>query len=169
MSYWNKPGRIEQLKKLWASGLSASAIAQKLGDNATRNSVIGKVHRLKLDARSVSQKSSPKVNTENQNTPEVKTQKTGRKARFKALLIDKTFPEVNPTKIEDLTDQHCRWPLGEKMEPASFFCGRVPMEKFVYCKLHMLFAYQPKNAKEEDLITDEDIPQFIIEKKVKSS
>ena len=108
MSYWNKPGRIEQLKKLWASGLSASAIAQKLGDNATRNSVIGKVHRLKLDARSVSQKSSPKVNTENQNTPEVKTQKTGRKARFKALLIDKTFPEVNPTKIEDLTDQHCR-------------------------------------------------------------
>ena len=67
--------------------------------------MIGKVHRLKLDARSVSQKSSPKVNTENQNTPEVKTQKTGRKARFKALLIDKTFPEVNPTKIEDLTDK----------------------------------------------------------------
>src|SRR3984957_20115831 len=36
--------RVEQLKKLWEAGLSASQIAAELG-NATRNAVIGKVHR----------------------------------------------------------------------------------------------------------------------------
>ena len=35
--------RVEQLKKLWEAGLSASQIAAELG-NVTRNAVIGKVH-----------------------------------------------------------------------------------------------------------------------------
>src|SRR3954453_16508606 len=39
--------RVEQLKKLWEAGLSASQIAAELG-NVTRNAVIGKVHRLGL-------------------------------------------------------------------------------------------------------------------------
>src|SRR3981081_4408305 len=42
--------RVEQLKKLWASGLSASQIAAELG-NVTRTAVIGKVHRLCLSWR----------------------------------------------------------------------------------------------------------------------
>src|SRR4029077_4343475 len=42
--------RVEQLKKLWESGLSASQIAAELG-NITRNAVIGKVHRLGLSGR----------------------------------------------------------------------------------------------------------------------
>ncbi len=41
--------RVEQLKKLWEAGLSASQIAAELG-NVTRNAVIGKVHRLGLSA-----------------------------------------------------------------------------------------------------------------------
>ncbi len=168
MSYWSKPGKVELLKKLWASGISASAIAQKLGDNATRNSVIGKAHRLKLDARTVLKKSATKSNQEDKIATETSSRKLGRKARFRALLLDKSYPEENPTKLEDLTDKHCRWPLGERMEPASLFCGRKSMEKFPYCKLHLLYAFQPKNAKEEDQITEEDIPKFI-EKKIKSA
>ena len=42
------------------------------------------------------------------------------------------------------------------------------MEKFYYCKLHVLYAFQPKNFKEEDQITEEDIPKFI-GKKIKSA
>src|SRR5690348_2830003 len=42
--------RVEQLKKLWADGLSASQIAAELG-GITRNAVIGKVHRLGLSGR----------------------------------------------------------------------------------------------------------------------
>ena len=55
MSYWTKD-KIETLKKLWASGFSASAIAEKLGDGATRNSVIVKSHRLNLEARGKTKK-----------------------------------------------------------------------------------------------------------------
>ena len=161
------PEREEKLRKLWKKGHSGSEIAGILG-NTTRNAVIGKAHRLKLETRSISRKSSTKANTEKENISEVKNQKLGRKARFKALLLDKNFEPENPTKLENLTDKHCRWPLGEKMEPASLFCGRESMEKFPYCRLHLLYAFQPKNAKEEDMITEEDIPQFI-EKKIKSA
>ena len=38
------------------------------------------------------------------------------------------------------------------------------MDKFPYCKLHVLYAFQPKNAKEEDQITEEDIPKFLAKK-----
>ena len=161
------PEREEKLIQLWKKGHSGSQIANMLG-GTTRNAVIGKAHRLNLPARSVSRRSTTKTNTEKNNTSEVTNQKLGRKARFKALLLDKSFEPEKPTKLEDLSDDCCRWPLGEKMEPASFFCGRKTMEKFPYCKLHVLYAFQPKNAKEEDQITDEDIPQFI-EKKIKSA
>ena len=161
------PEREKKLRELWKIGHTASQIASLLG-NTTRNAVIGKAHRLNLEARAVSKKSTLKVNKENNVKTEIKTQKLGRKAKFRALLLDKNFPPENPTRLEDLTDDHCKWPLGEKLEPASFFCGRKPIEKFPYCQLHLLYGYQSKNEKEEDVITDEDIPKFI-EKKIKSA
>ncbi len=42
--------RVERLKELWSQGMSASEIAQLLGD-VTRNAVIGKAHRLGLSGR----------------------------------------------------------------------------------------------------------------------
>jgi GcrA cell cycle regulator len=42
--------RVEQLKQLWGQGMSASEIADALGD-VTRNAVIGKAHRLGLSGR----------------------------------------------------------------------------------------------------------------------
>ena len=127
----------------------------------------GKAHRLKLETRTISKQHRSKINTEKNNS-ENKTQKLGRKARFKALLLDKNFEPENPKKIEDLTDKTCRWPIGHPYEEKFYFCGRKPMEKFPYCKLHVLYAFQPKNAKEEDQITEEDIPKFI-ENKIKSA
>ena len=159
--------REEKLRELWKKGHTASQIASVLG-NTTRNAVIGKAHRLNLEARAKSKKTIPKVNTENNTKSEIKTQKLGRKAKFKALLLDKSFPPENPVKLEDLTDDHCRWPLGEKLQPVNFFCGRKPTEKFVYCALHLMIGYQSKNDKEDDIITEEDIPKFI-EKKIKSA
>jgi GcrA cell cycle regulator len=42
--------RIERLKKMWSEGATASQIADDLG-GVSRNAVIGKAHRLGLDAR----------------------------------------------------------------------------------------------------------------------
>lgn len=42
--------RVAALQRLWAQGLSASQIAERLG-SVTRNAVIGKAHRLGLASR----------------------------------------------------------------------------------------------------------------------
>ncbi|MDF7775087.1 GcrA family cell cycle regulator, partial [Sphingomonas sp. AOB5] len=42
--------RIDTLKKMWNSGLTATQIAEELG-GVSRNAVIGKAHRLGLPAR----------------------------------------------------------------------------------------------------------------------
>ena len=156
-----------KLRELWKKGHTASQIASIIGDK-TRNAIIGKAHRLNLESRTTSKKIKSKVNREHNAPSEVKTQKLGRKARFKALLLDKNFEQENPKKFEELTDKTCKWPIGHPSEKNLYFCGRKPMEKFPYCKLHVLYAFQPKNAKEEDQITEEDIPKFI-EKKIKSA
>src|SRR5260370_4933182 len=49
--------RVEVLKKLWGDGLSASQLAAELGC-LSRNSVIGKVHRLGLSGRAKSPSAS---------------------------------------------------------------------------------------------------------------
>ena len=160
------PEREEKLKQLWKKGHSGSQIARLLGDGATRNSVLGKSFRLKLQSRVVTKKTTPSTNTEKDNSPEIKAQKLGRKEKFKALLISKNFPPEQPTILEDLNQDTCRYPLGEKLEPAKFFCGRKPVDKYPYCELHMLYSFSKKDEKEEDQIAEEDIPKFI-EKKIK--
>ena len=160
------PEKEEKLKELWKKGHTASQIAGMLG-NTTRNAVIGKAHRLNLESRTVSKRSTTKISSENNNT-EVKQQKLSRKARFRSLLLDKNFEPENPKKLEELTDETCGWPIGHPHEEKFYFCGRKSIEKFPYCKLHILYAFQPKNAKEEDIISEEDIPKFI-EKKIKSA
>ena len=47
MSWTNE--KVEKLKELWSKGHTASQIAEALGDT-TRNAVIGKAHRLNLEA-----------------------------------------------------------------------------------------------------------------------
>jgi len=162
---WNTE-KEEKLKQLWKKGHSGSQIARMLGDGATRNSVLGKAFRLKLEARAVSKKTTSKTHSKKDDSTDIKTQKLGRKARFKALLLDKNFEQENPKKLEELTNETCKWPIGHPYEEKFYFCGRRPVEKFPYCKLHVLYAFQPKNAKEEDQITEEDIPKFL-EKKIK--
>ena len=161
------PERESKLRALWKEGHTASQIAALLGET-TRNAVIGKAHRLNLEARTVSKKSSTATKAKLGCNIKIKQEKLSRKARFKSLLLDKNFEPENPKKLTELTDNTCKWPIGHPYEKNFYFCGRKPLEKFYYCKLHVLYAFQPKNAKEEDMVTEEDIPQFI-EKKIKSA
>ena len=161
------PEKEKKLRELWKKGLSASQIASML-EGTTRNAVIGKAHRLNLKARNTTRKTEVKANKQVNGPQEIKYQKLGRKAKFKALLLDKNFEKENPIKFDEITDKTCRWPIGHPHESSFYFCGRTPMEKFPYCKLHVLYAFQAKNEKEEDKITEEDIPIFI-EKKIKSA
>ena len=161
------PERQKKLKELWKKGYTASQIATMIGET-TRNAVIGKAHRLNLEARVVSKKTSTTLIAKKGNNVEIKQEKLSRKARFKALLLDKNFEPENPKKLEELAEDTCKWPIGHPYEEKFYFCGRKPMEKFSYCRLHVLYAFQPRNAKEDDKITEDEIPQ-LIEKKIKSS
>ena len=48
-----------------------------------------------------------------------------------------------------------------------YFCGRSSLKDFSYCKLHLLYAFQPK-GKKEDVTEKEEVPEFL-EKKIKSA
>ena len=158
--------KVEKLKELWTKGHTASQIAESLG-GTTRNAVIGKAHRLNLEARAPSKQSG--ASTTSQNRPIKRgPAPTSRKAKFQSILLDKNFEPENPKSLEDLTDQTCKWPIGHPNEEKFYFCGRKPEGEFPYCKLHVLYAFQPKGSKEEVLDKEDDVPEFI-EKKVKSA
>ena len=158
--------KVEKLKELWAKGHTASQIAAALGDT-TRNAVIGKAHRLNLEARAPSKHSGTSVSRENKQIRRGPAP-TSRKAKFQSILLDKNFEPENPKSLEELTDTTCKWPIGHPNEEKFYFCGRKPEGEFPYCKLHVLYAFQPKGTKEEVLDKEDEVPEFI-EKKVKSS
>ena len=157
--------KVKKLKELWGKGSTASQIAEIIG-GVSRNAVIGKAHRLNLASRATKKNPSSKLQIKKNST--IKPTRIMTKSRFKSLLLDKDFEPENPKALEELSDITCRWPIGHPDEENFYFCGRNPIKGFPYCKLHVLYAFQPKNAKEEDQITEEDIPKFI-EKKIKSA
>jgi len=159
--------REKKLRELWSKGHTANQIANMLG-GTTRNAVIGKAHRLKLAARVSTKSSYAKPKEQKNQSQSIKPERMSRKARFRSLLLDKNFEPENPKTLEELNDTTCRWPIGHPNEKDFYFCGRGPVKGFSYCKLHVLYAFQPKNAKEEDIIDSGDIPEFI-EKKIKSA
>tara|TARA_Y100000817_G_scaffold307292_1_gene293597 strand:+ start:1277 stop:1777 length:501 start_codon:yes stop_codon:yes gene_type:complete len=165
MSTWDE-SREAKLKELWEKGHTASQIAEILG-GTTRNAVIGKAHRLKLAGR-VQSKKPDKQKRQVENLQSKEEKYVSRRARFKSLLLDKNFEPENPKKLEELDDKNCRWPIGHPDQKDFYFCGRTPIEGFSYCKLHVLYAFQPKNTKEEVIEKDDDVPGFI-EKKVKAA
>ena len=158
--------KVEKLKELWTKGHTASQIAAALGDT-TRNAVIGKANRLNLEARAPSKHSGASVSRENKQIRRGPAL-TSRKAKFQSILLDKNFEPENPKSLEELTDTTCKWPIGHPNEEKFYFCGRKPEGEFPYCKLHVLYAFQPKGTKEEVLDKEDEVPEFI-EKKVKSS
>ncbi len=165
MSNWDE-AREAKLKELWEKGHTASQIAEILG-GTTRNAVIGKAHRLKLAGR-VKPKKHEKQREKIVAGQSKEEKYVNRRSRFKSLLLDKNFEPENPKKLEELDDKNCRWPIGHPDEENFYFCGRSPIEGFSYCKLHVLYAFQPKNPKEELIDKEDDVPAFI-EKKVKAS
>ena len=161
--------REQKLKELWEKGYTASQIAEMLGEGTTRNAVIGKAHRLKLAARIASKQSkSPKKQDDAASGLNKQEGYISRKSRFKSLLLDKNFEVENPKKLEELSNKNCRWPIGHPDEENFYFCGRNPVDGFSYCKLHVLYAFQPKNQKEELIDKEDDIPAFL-EKKIKAA
>jgi len=119
---------IARLRELWASGVSCTAIARELG-TGSKNSVIGKVHRLGLPPRQ-----SPLPTSARRTVP---------------------VPGAVPVTLHHatlatlaLTSRTCRWPIGDPASPDFRYCGALPRRDGApYCDLHWKIAYRPTPAR----------------------
>ena len=158
--------RVAKLKELWGKGKTASQIAEIIG-GISRNSVIGKAHRLNLSAKIKTRTAASNQNFETSINENRDKSKRARKSKFKSLIIEKDFEPENPKQLEELDENSCKWPIGHPNEKSFYFCGRSSLKDFSYCKLHILYAYQPKGKKEE-VSEKEQVPEFL-EKKIQSA
>ena len=162
---WNEE-KVAKLKELWGKGNTASQIAEIIG-GLSRNAVIGKAHRLNLSAKIKTRTATSNKNFDNNIEANKNKSSKGRKSKFKSLIIEKDFEPENPKQLEELDEKSCKWPIGHPDEKDFYFCGRSSLKDFSYCKLHLLYAYQPKGKKDE-VADKNEVPEFI-EKKIQSA
>ena len=137
--------KVAKLKELWSKGHTASQIAEALGDT-TRNAVIGKAHRLNLEARAPSKQSnSPRTNDNKQIRRGPAP--TSRKAKFQSILLDKNFEPENPKSLEELTDETCKWPKGHPMKKNSIFAVENLKEIFLIANFMFCMPFNLKIKK----------------------
>lgn len=159
--------RVEILRKLWAEGLSASQIANRLG-GVTRNAVIGKVHRLGLSGRTTTSRVKtprPRRRTAQRNGGGGQTFRTHGNVALKAYyeadpdaeaqpapatVEELVIPVAERASILSLKESMCRWPIGDPGEEDFHFCGRNSDQGNPYCEFHAQVAYQPPNARRRE-------------------
>jgi GcrA cell cycle regulator len=146
--------RVEQLKKLWEAGLSASQIAAELG-SVTRNAVIGKVHRLGLSGRAKSPSSAaPRQRKARpaQHMMRPRPVSRGNTALAHAfevelepdpIAFDNVVPISQRLSLLELNEATCHWPIGDPASSEFFFCGGKALTSLPYCAYHSRIAYQP--------------------------
>lgn len=124
--------RVQRLKELWARGWSGSQIAHDLG--VTRNSVIGKVHRLGLSERQTTK-------------PAVRVKSKPLRIRLNSppkprLVIPEPEPMsvCGPITLMELSDKSCRYCVTD--DSPFMFCGAPSYEHFPYCAYHCSKAYE---------------------------
>ena len=130
--------KIKQLKKLWSKGKTTVEIAKEMG--ISKNSVIGKVHRLDLASRP-----SP-----------IKRKEPAAVSHHKPASLHKN--SNGKCRLMDLKTNTCRWPIGEPEDKDFHFCGKQTSTGKPYCPDHCLEAYtslkelmeQPNNQKSEN-------------------
>ena len=105
--------KIDKLKELWEQGDAATEIAEVFG--VSKNAIIGKANRLNF-------------------TPRKRGGAYGIKRPRESVPI--VIEPENPTSLESLTSDQCKFPLWDKDTDPKLFCGKERWNKASYCKMH---------------------------------
>lgn len=166
---------VEDLKKMWDEGLTTGEIGKRLG--VSKNSIVGKVHRLQLIARpspikkkddsdeTIAAASSPvtaskpkaevsevKENKAAASTPSKEAAPVQQPRQDRIDTIRNSAHVEHPkgkhkTTLTDLDNHTCRWPVGDPKDDNFHFCGRKIKIGQTYCDEHAAVAYVKTSGK----------------------
>lgn len=153
---------VEQLREMWKQGLTTGEIGKRLG--VSKNSIVGKVHRLGLSGRPspIKKKDTSETTPTNIDVSETPVKTSSPKTEKKIGKPDKKaeekeLPIFSEEKIEtsalshhshngntsltDLDNHTCRWPIGDPKDENFHFCGKKVRIGQTYCDEHANIAY----------------------------
>ena len=157
--------RIAKLKQGWEGGMTATQIAELLGEGVTRNAVIGKAHRLGLESRPSPVKATDVAPAPARPAPVVTAAPAPPPApavssapHHSPLEAPAPRPVAKPAKgsskqtrttLLELNDKVCKWPIGHPGDADFHFCGKGAQAGFPYCTEHCLIAYQAQMPRKD--------------------
>lgn len=138
---------IDQLRAYWAEGHSTAEIGRRMG--ISKNAVVGKAHRLNLDARP-----SPIRREADGERAAAQPRRTTPPARESAPLRRLEQPSSPPAAVvrpfQRVSARTCCWPLGEPGTPEFRFCSGDALTGKPYCQEHASVAYVKARDRRED-------------------
>jgi GcrA cell cycle regulator len=160
--FWTEH-REDDLKRLFAAGLSCSQIGGQLG--TTRNSVIGKAKRLGL----VNANSRGSVMSRAKHMPkpaEPRAPRAQLQRRIKPVLpppdeMEPTIPiDVCPNRASllEATASHCRWPAADDGS-ATMVCGDPKFGPYSWCARHCRVAFIPREPRRAPAVSPTLVPE----------
>ena len=167
------PERTKILIALWEEGLPTSEIGRRL--DVTKNSVVGKVHRLGLKKRaspiraqgSKAAKAPAKAKETAAAKPKAAAKTVASTAPAPAAKAAPAAPAPKPIsapvkaaapvrdkseviRLDTLNNSMCSWPEGEPGTPEFHFCGEPALSDKPYCAPHCARAYVKPSKERKD-------------------
>lgn len=165
---------VEDLRRMWKEGLTTGEIGKRL--SVSKNSIVGKVHRLGLSGRpspikkkedssnadtpapvkaekAVKEEKAPTpAKVEKQPKTEThapKEEKVEKIAKSDIIKTDTRFDiyKKGKTTLTDLDNHTCRWPIGDPKDETFHFCGKKIKVGQTYCEEHSAIAYVKTSKK----------------------
>ena len=150
VAFWTEE-KVEALRKFWPEGHSASQIGLWLG--CTRNSVIGKVHRIGLQLRGQTKAGGRKPRLRPRPRPlRAKPISPLQKLiREGGQLPPRAETDIARVSFSDLEDgKHCKFIPGDPKDfkpDTPMYCGAQPELATHYCKHHLVRCHSPPELK----------------------
>jgi GcrA cell cycle regulator len=150
--------KLTLLRTLWAAGMTCSAIAAAVG-GITKNSVIGKAHRLELPPRQSPRRGivfhrQPARERARPHSLPVSPRLPAMVPKSAVFKIDAPYrnevpavsPECNPVSILGRTELQCSYITGDNLGPDTLMCG-APVQRHSLCAFHVALCWQPRPKK----------------------